>query len=162
MANFSMFLPFVVIVQKGVFPSQNMARDFFLSYFAKNKKVEKDPIFGPRPQTNPFGKKANFSVFLLLVFIVQKGVFSFQNMDRDFFLPYFAKNENVEQIPLLDQNHGVTPLEKGEIFDFLIPCFYSLERLFFFLEYRQRLFFLPILPNTKTWKKSHFWTKTMD
>ena len=109
-------------------------------------------FFGQNHGLTPFEKKANFFFFFLLLGCrVQKGVFFFYNIDRDFFFfPYFAKNENVQQIPLVDQNHGVTPLEKGEIFDFLIPCFYSLERLFFFLEYQQRLFFLPILPNIKT------------
>ena len=108
-------------------------------------------FFGQNHGLTPFEKKANFFFFFFTPWLQSlERRFFFYNIDRDFFLPYFAKNENVQQIPLVDQNYGVTPLEKGEIFYFLIPCFYSLERLFFFLEYQQRLFFLPILPNIKT------------
>ena len=37
------------------------------------------------------------------------------------------------------QNHGLTPLEKWQFFDFL-NLFYSLERPFFVLEYRKTHF----------------------
>ena len=40
-------------------------------------------IFGPKPWVNPFGKRSIFRLFELLVFIGQKGVFSFQNIAKD-------------------------------------------------------------------------------
>ena len=46
----------------------------------------------------------------------------------------------MEKWPILDQNHGLTLLEKCQFFDFLNLCFYSLERCFLVLEYRKRLF----------------------
>ena len=46
----------------------------------------------------------------------------------------------MEKWPFLDQNHGLTPLEKCQFFDFLNFFFYSLERRFFVLEYRKRHF----------------------
>ena len=50
-------------------------------------------------------------------------------------------------------NHGLTPFEKSHYFDFLKCCFYSLERLFFVLEYRKRHF--PSLYSIK--RKSKNW-----
>ena len=41
------------------------------------KKFGKRAIFGPKPWVNPFGKMLIFGLFELLVFIAQKGVFSF-------------------------------------------------------------------------------------
>ena len=41
----------------------------------------------------------------------------------------------------LDQNHGLTPLEKCQFFDFLnLFFFFSLQSLFFVLEYHKRHF----------------------
>ena len=41
-----------------------------------------------------------------------------------------CQKKKLEQWPILDKNHGVTPLEKFEFFDFLNSCFYSLEKRF--------------------------------
>ena len=52
------------------------------------------------------------------------------------------RNEkNVEKWPFLDQNHGLTSLEKCKFFlTFRSASFLSLERHFFVLEYRKRHF----------------------
>ena len=97
-------------------------------------------VFGPIPWVNPFGKTSIFRLFELLVFIAQKGVFSFQNILKDIFLAYIASQEKIEKQPYLDQNDGLTPLENVNFSPFLSPCFYSLERRFFVLEYRKRHF----------------------
>ena len=44
---------------------------------ALKKKVGEMAIFGGKPWVNPFGKMSIFGLFKLLVFIAQKGVFSF-------------------------------------------------------------------------------------
>ena len=56
--------------------------------------------------------------------------------------PSSLSNENKYHYPgpFLDQNHGLTPLEKRQFFDFLNSCSYSLERQLFVLEYRNRHF----------------------
>ena len=41
----------------------------------------------------------------------------------------------MEKWPFFDQNHGLTPLEKSQFFEFLNFFFYGLERRFFLLEY---------------------------
>ena len=64
------------------------------------------------------GKMLLFLLFELLVFIAQKGVFSFQNIVKDIFLTYIEKKKNLEKWPFLDKNHGLAPLEKCQFFDF--------------------------------------------
>ena len=56
----------------------------------------------------------------------------------------------------------VNPFGKMSIFRvFELLVFYSLERRFFVLEYRKRHFPGLYFLKNKSWKKSHFWTKTM-
>ena len=52
---------------------------------------------------------------------------------------------------ILDENHGVTRLEKSQFFvTFSTYCFYSLEKRFFVLEYRKTHFsWLYCLENKK-------------
>ena len=57
----------------------------------------------------------------------------------------------------------VNPFGKMPIFEFfLTSCFYSLESLFFVLEYRKIHFRGIYYLKKKRWKNGHFWTKTMD
>ena len=75
--------------------------------------------FWPKPWINPFGKISIFRLFELVVFIAQKGVFSFQNIVKHIFLPNIAlKKKTMGKWPIFDQNHGLTPLEKSQFFDF--------------------------------------------
>ena len=83
-------------------------------------------IFGPIPFVNPFGKMLIFRIFEPCVFIVQKGVFWFQNIVKDIFLAYIAWKEKLEKWPFLDRKHGLTDLEKCQFFShlkflFLLP-----------------------------------------
>ena len=95
------------------------------------KKVGKMAIFGLKSWVNPFEKKSIFRLFELLVFIAQKGVFSFQNILKDIFLAYIATKKKFEKSPFLDQNHGLTPFEKCLFFDFLNFLFLQLRKAFF-------------------------------
>ena len=133
MSIFRLFKLLVFIAQKGVFSFQNLVKDIFLAYILpKKKKVGKMAIFGQKPWVNPFGKMSIFRLFELLVFIAQKGVFSFQNIVKDIFLAYIAFTKKLEKWPFLDQNHGLTPWEKCQFFDFL---FLQLRKAF----YRSRI-----------------------
>ena len=40
-------------------------------------------------------------------------------MLKDIFLTFIGKKKELEKLPFLDQNHGLTFLEKREFFDFL-------------------------------------------
>ena len=50
------------------------------------------------------------------------------------------KEKNLEKWPILDQNYGLTRLEKRQFFDFLNFFFYRLQRRFFDVENRKRHF----------------------
>ena len=76
------------------------------------QKVRIIAIFGPKPWVNPFGKMSIFLLFEILDFMAQKGVFSFQNIIKDIFVPYIAKKKKLEKRPFSDQNRGLIPLEK--------------------------------------------------
>ena len=69
-------------------------------------------IFGPKPCVTPLKKILIFRVFKNLVLITEKGFFSFFNIVKHIFLAYIALKK-MEKLPLLDQNHGLTPLEKS-------------------------------------------------
>ena len=119
MSIFRLFELLVFIAQKGVFSFQNIVKDICLAYIALKKEFKKRAIFRPKPWVNPFEKMSIFGPFELLVFIPQKGVVSFYNIIKDIFLAYIALKKNLEKWPFLDQNHGLTPLEKSLFFDFL-------------------------------------------
>ena len=131
MSIFGLFELLVFIAEKGVFSFQNIVKDIFLAYIAFQKKLGKMAIFGTKPWVNPFGKTSIFGLFNLLVFIPQKGVFSFQNIVKDIFLPYIALKKKLEKWPLLDQNHGLSPLDKCEVLDFLNFFFLQPRKAFF-------------------------------
>ena len=84
---------------------------------------------------------AIFGLFELLFFIAQKGVFSFQNIVKHIFLADIAEKKKLKKWPFLDQNHGLTSLEKYQFFHFLIFLFLQPRKAFFFvLEDRKRHF----------------------
>ena len=103
-------------------------------------------IFGPKPWVNPFGKKSIFPLFQLLVFIAQKGVFSFQNIGKTFAWPLLPENANREKWPFFDQNHGLTPLQKCQFFDFFNFSFLQARKVFSRSRISVKTFAWPILP----------------
>ena len=113
-------------------------------------------ISGSKPWVNPCEKIAIFRLFEILLFIAQKGVFSFQNIKKHIFLAYIAKKK-LEKWPFLDQNHGLTPLEKSSIFRLFELLFFKAQKSVFF---RSRIlyktFSWPILPKTKNFGKRPF------
>ena len=76
-------------------------------------------IFGGKPWFNPFGKTWIFRLFELLVLIAYKSVFLvIEYRKRHFPGLYCLKKIWLEKWPFLEENHGLTPLEKREFFDF--------------------------------------------
>ena len=74
---------------------------------------------GPKPRLNPFGKMSIFRLSQLFFFIGFKEGFSLQNIVKDISWPILPKKQKMEKWRFLDQNHGLTPLEKCQFFDFL-------------------------------------------
>ena len=102
----------VFIAKKGVFFVLEYRKSHYPNQYCLKKRVGKMAILGPKPWINPFGKMSFFRILELLVFITQKGVFSIQIIEKVIFLTYTAEKKMSQKWPYLDQNHGLTFLEK--------------------------------------------------
>ena len=119
-------------------------------------------MFGPKPWVNPFEKMSIFRLFQLFVFIGQKGVFSCKNIVKKYFPGlYCLKKKKLKKWPFLDQNHGLTPLEKCQFFDFLNFLFLQPRKAFFLCQNIVKDIFLSFIALKKNLKNGHFWTKTL-
>ena len=88
--------------------------------YCLKKKVGKMAFLGPKPWVNPFGKMSLFGLLKLVVFIAQEGVFSvLKYLKRHFPSIYCLKKKKIKKWPFLHQNHGLTPLQKCQLLDFL-------------------------------------------
>ena len=148
MSIFRLFEPQVFIAQKGVFSFYNIVKVIFQAYI-QYKKVRKTASFGPKRWVNPFGKSSIFRHLVVLaffiaqaflrsrffVFVAYKGAFSFQIIVKVIFLTNIALKKRLEKWPYLDQNHGLTPLEKLSFFDILNFLFLKPRKAF----YRSRI-----------------------
>ena len=75
-------------------------------------------IFGPKPWLNPFGKISVFRLFeFLFFFSLERRCFVLKYRRRHFLGLYWLK-KRLKNCDFLDQNHGLTPLEKSQFFDF--------------------------------------------
>ena len=113
-------------------------------------------IFGPKGWVNPSGKMSIFRLFELLVFLAQKGVFSVQHIIKDIFLACIAQKKKLEKWPFLDENYGLTRLEKCLFFDFLNFLFLQRRKAFFRSRISSNTFSSPILPKKKKLEKWPF------
>ena len=58
-------------------------------------------------------------------------------------------------------NHGLTPLEKCQFFDFLNFLFLYPREAFCRARISEKTFSWPILSKKEGWKNGHFWPKIM-
>ena len=89
--------------------------------------------FGPKSWVNPFGKMSIFPLFDLLVFIGYKGILFVLEYCKIHFPGLFCLKKELEKWPFFCQNHGLTPLEKLQFFDFLNFFFFLWPKKVFFL-----------------------------
>ena len=82
----------------------------------KKKKLEKSPFLDLNLALTLLEKKAIFRLFELLFFIAQKGVFSFQNIVKDIFLPYFSEKKEVGKMTIFGPKPWVNSFGKMAIF----------------------------------------------
>ena len=117
--HFFYFLKYLFLqLGKAFFCSRISEKTFSWPILPKKKGWNNGHIW-TKPCVNPLGKMSIFRLFEIFVFIAQKTVFSFQNIVKDIFLAYIGYKEKLEKRPFFDQNHGLTPLEKCQFFDFL-------------------------------------------
>ena len=116
---FQLFQLLVFIAQKGIFRSRISYKTFSWSLLPKKKKPKKMAIYGPKPWVNPFRKMSIFRLFEVLVSIAQKGIFLVLEYRKTHFPGLYCLKKKLEKWPFFDENHGLTPLEKCQFFDFL-------------------------------------------
>ena len=68
----------------------------------------------------------------------------------------------MKKIPIFDQNHGLTPLQKFEFFPFFYKKFLCQRIPSFLSKISANNITWPTLPKNKVWKKYEFLIKTMD
>ena len=103
----------------------------FPGLYCLKKQLEKWPFLDQNRGLTPLKNCQFFDFFVLLFMLAQKGVFSFQNIVRYIFLCYIADKKKMEKWQFLVQNHGLTPLEKCQFFDFLKFLFFWPRKVFF-------------------------------
>ena len=103
--------------RKGLLVLEYRKRHFPGLYCLK-KKVGKMAVFGPKPRVNPFGKMSIFRLLTSCFYSVEKPFFVLEYRKRHFPNLYCLKKK-IKKWPFLDQNHGLTTLEKCLFFDFL-------------------------------------------
>ena len=97
-------------------------------------------ILGPKPLVNPFGKMSIFRLLDFLLYSSERRFFDLEYHKRHFPELYCLEKKKLEKWPFLDQNNGLTPLEKSAFLDFFNFFFYSLERRFLVVEYHKTHF----------------------
>ena len=131
MSIFELFKLVVFIPQKGVFSSQNVIKDIFLAYIVQKEKVGKMAIFGPKAWVNPFGKGYIFLHFSNFLFLQPRKAFFILEYRKIHFPSLYCPKKKLDKWPFLDQNHGLTRLEKCQFLDFLNLLFLQPRKAFF-------------------------------
>ena len=75
--------------------------------------------FAPKPWVNPLGKISIFPTFLTSCFYTLEIRFFVLEYHKTHFRGKYCIKKKVEKWPFLNQNHGLTSLEKSQFFDFL-------------------------------------------
>ena len=106
-------------------------KHIFLAYLAYNKRVQKLTIFYQHHWLTPSEKFQIFNFFKLLFLWPTKMFFHSRISWNTFSWPMLPKIKKMEKLPIFDQNHGLTPLEKIQVFDLLNFLFLSSSKSVF-------------------------------
>ena len=155
------FLNFLFLqVRTLFFRSRISLKTFSWNILPKNEKVGKMDIYGPKPWLNPFGKMVIFFDFLNFLFLqLRKAFFPSRISSKTISQSILPKKKKLVKWPFLDQNHGLTPLRKGQFFDFLKFLFLYFRKAFFRSGISLKKFFWLILPKKKKLEKRPFLDK---
>ena len=97
-------------------------------------------VFGLKSWVNPLGKMSIFRPFKSFCFYsLERRFFILEYRERHF-PGLYQLNKKCEKWQILDQSHGLTPLQKCQFFNFLKFLFLQPRRAFSVLEYRKRHF----------------------
>ena len=90
----------------------------FPGIYCLKKRLEKWPFLDQKRGITPL-EKCQFFDFLNFLFLWPKKAFSVPEYHKRNFPGTYYPKKKVGKWPFLDQNHGLTPLEKCQFFDFL-------------------------------------------
>ena len=114
------------------------------------------PNFGPKAWVTPL-EKCQFFDFLKLLFLQPKKAFFRSTISyKAFSWSILPKKKKLEKWPFLNQSHGLTPLEKCQLFDFLKLLFLQPKKAFFRSTISYKAFSWSILPKKKKLEKWPF------
>ena len=121
MSIFRLFKLLLFIAYKERFLVLEYYKRHLPCLYCLEKKVGKMAIFGPKPWVNPFGKNnVNFSTFWTsCIYSLERRFFVLEYHKGHYPGLYWRKKKNWKNGHFLDQNHGLTPLEKCQFVDFL-------------------------------------------
>ena len=108
---------FFYSLKRRFFVVEYRKRHFPVLYCLK-KKLEKWPFLDKNHGLTPLEKCRFFDFFNLLFLYPRKAFFCWRISKKTFSSPTLPKKK-IEKWPFLDQNHGLTPLEKCQFFYFL-------------------------------------------
>ena len=117
MSIFDSFNFLFLSVERSFFVVKYRERHFPCLYRLK-KQVKIMVIFGHKPWVNPFGKVSIFRILDFLFLKPTKAFLRFKISKKTFSWPILPKKKSLEKGPFLRKNHGLTPLEKCQFFDF--------------------------------------------
>ena len=102
--------------------------------------MEKCPLFDLNHELTPLEKFKFFDILILFYFSLERRFCVLKYHKRHYPRLYCLKKK-LEKLPFLNQNVGLTAMEKCQIFDFTNFLFlFYLKRRLSFLEYRKRHF----------------------
>ena len=104
------FLNFLCLYRKRHFPGL---------YCLKKTNLGKWSFFDQTHGLSPLEKCQLFDFLNFLFLQPRKAFFRFTISSKTFSWPILPKKKKLEKWPFQDQNHGHTPLEKCQFFDFL-------------------------------------------
>ena len=130
MSIFRLFELCVFIAQKGDFWFQNVVKHIFLAYIALKKKLEKWPFLDQKYGLTLW-KNLNFLTVLTFRFYSLERCFLVLEYRKTHFPGLYCLKKKNGKWLFLDQNHGLTPFEKGQFFHFLNFLFLQPRRVFF-------------------------------
>ena len=107
-------------------------------------------------------EKCQFFDFLNFLFLQPtKAFFRSRISSKTFSWPILPKNKKFEKGPFFHQNHGLTPFEKCQVFEFFELRVFIAQKGVFSLQNMVKDIFLAYIAKKKSWENGHFWTKTM-
>ena len=150
------FLKLMILQPRKAFIRSRISlKTFVWPILPKNKNLDKWP-FSDQKHGLTLLEKCQFFHFLTSYFYrLERRFFVLEYHKRHFLRLYCQKNK-LEKWPFLDQNHGLTPLKKFQVFDFLNFLFLRPNNAFFRSRISLKTFSLPILPKKKKLEKWSF------